>query len=166
MVVFSHIVNVYLTIYAHCVTVNTYFLILGKSMSSVEEIIERMREVCGAKSDVDLAKYLGLSRSNAISSWKTRDSKPYTYCEIISQKEGVTIDWLLTGEGVKFKNDMNENLSDPRTLKTIQMIKQLPEEDQREILSRIEKLHAADLQSKKLSELTKLVEELRQGKTA
>lgn len=135
-------------------------------MNSVEDIIERMQTVSGVKSDVELAKYLGITSSNTISSWKKRQSKPYAYCEYISQKEGVTIDWLLTGEGVKFKKDFKSEPGDPRITKTLELINQLPEEDQREILSRIEKLHTADQQSKKISELTKLVEELRLSKKA
>lgn len=76
------------------------------------------------------------------------------------------MDWLLSGEGVKYRKDLSTLPADPRTAKTIAMIEQLPEDDQREILSRIEKLHAADQQSKKISELTKLVEELRKERSA
>ena len=75
------------------------------------------------------------------------------------------MDWLLTGEGIKQKDHVM-TIPDARTLKTIEMIKKLPDDDQREILSRIEKMHAADQQSKKIDELTELVELLRQEKQA
>lgn len=75
------------------------------------------------------------------------------------------MDWLLTGEGIKRKDHVM-SIPDARTLKTIEMIKQLPEDGQREILSRIEKMYAADLQSKKIDELTELVELLRKERQA
>ncbi|GAA4650806.1 hypothetical protein GCM10023116_30890 [Kistimonas scapharcae] len=128
-------------------------------MDSVEEIIERMRQACGVNSDVELAKYLGLSRSNAISSWKTRGSKPYAYCEIVSEQEGVTMDWLLTGKEPKHRGKMTTAL-DQQEMRLLDMIEQLSEENRREILSRIESMYSANQQAKRIEELESRLMEL------
>ena len=128
-------------------------------MSSVEDIIERMKEVCGLKSDVELAEYLGLTRSNAISSWKSRGSKPYSYCDIISEKKGVTIDWLLTGREPKFITQAALDI-DQKELKLLEMLNGLSDDHRREILSRIESMHSASQQAKRIAELEHQLEKL------
>ena len=126
-------------------------------MTSVEHIIDRMREASGTKNDVELAEYLGLTRSNAISSWKSRQSKPYAYCELISQNAGVTMDWLLTGKEPKFSGSHDK---DPSTAKLLDMLRQLSDEHRREILSRAESLHTSNQQSKRIEELEQKLAEV------
>ena len=128
-------------------------------MSSIDEIIERMKSVTNTGSDVELAKYLGLSRSNAISGWKSRNSKPYAYCENISSEKGVTIDWLLTGREPKHIDDRAMNL-EQRDINLLTMLKDLSDENRREILSRIKSLYAAGKQSEKIKELETQIKDL------
>lgn len=128
-------------------------------MSSVEDIIERMKEATGAKNDVELANYLGLTRSNAISSWKSRESKPYAYCDIVSQDKGVTIDWLITGREPKFITDRPPNI-DQKEIKLLEMLNSLSEEHRREILSRIESMYSASQQTQRIKELESQIAEL------
>ena len=71
-------------------------------MRDVKSVVARMCEAIGVKKEVDLAKYLELSASSVISTWKARGKTPLSECEKISQREGVSMDWLLTGTGDKY----------------------------------------------------------------
>ncbi|WP_299734067.1 helix-turn-helix domain-containing protein [uncultured Endozoicomonas sp.] len=128
-------------------------------MYSVEDIISRMKEAARCESDIDLAIYLGLSRSNAISSWKSRGSKPYAYCENISNREGVTIDWLLTGREPRFINQASA-VVDQKERKLLEMLDALSDENRREILSRIEGMYSASQQTQRIAELEKQLADL------
>ncbi|UAA37391.1 helix-turn-helix domain-containing protein [Paraneptunicella aestuarii] len=59
-------------------------------------IVERMRQVCLARNDAELAKFLGTTTS-AVSTWKNARYPPYNGCLMVHEKVGATMDWLLTG---------------------------------------------------------------------
>lgn len=61
-------------------------------------IINRLKEHLGFNSDVELAKYLGVTQG-AISSWKSRNSIDYDL--IISKAPNADLNWLFRGEGLK-----------------------------------------------------------------
>lgn len=67
-------------------------------MRELDEIITRMKSSTSSKTDKDLANYLNLKGNGAISTWRTRNKRPYNECEEISKKEGVSMDWLLFGK--------------------------------------------------------------------
>jgi transcriptional regulator with XRE-family HTH domain len=66
---------------------------------TAEAIVARMRTVTGSARDADLARRIGVTRDQ-VAKWKTRDSRPYAECLHLSRQLGVSLDWLLTGEGV------------------------------------------------------------------
>lgn len=57
-----------------------------------------MKLVTGASTDADLSKALGIS-PQTLSSWKIRDSIPFALCMELAEKEGLSLDWLLLGNG-------------------------------------------------------------------
>jgi hypothetical protein len=63
-----------------------------------EDIIRRMRQVYGVKTDTALATELNLAIS-APSNWRQRNSPPYAICVDIALKKGISLDWLILGIG-------------------------------------------------------------------
>ncbi len=63
---------------------------------SARSVIERLKEVLGASTDVELAR--GLQTANAnISKWRARNSVPYAEAVYVSISKGVSLDFLLSG---------------------------------------------------------------------
>lgn len=61
-------------------------------------VMRRLKQATGASSDAALAKALDIS-PQTLSSWKSRDRVPYALCVDLALREGVSLDWLLLGEG-------------------------------------------------------------------
>jgi len=57
-----------------------------------------MKHLTGARTDVELSKALGIS-PQTLSSWKIRESIPYALCMELAEKQGLSLDWLLLGDG-------------------------------------------------------------------
>lgn len=63
------------------------------------EVLARLYTVYGAKNDSDLARKMGKSTPSTVGSWRARGSVPYAECVNVASVKGVTLEWLLTGEG-------------------------------------------------------------------
>lgn len=74
--------------------------VVRKAAVNAGDMISRMREVVGVKSDADLASAVGLG-ANAPSNWRQRNSPPYSWCADIAHAYGVSLDWLVFGRGPK-----------------------------------------------------------------
>jgi hypothetical protein len=70
----------------------------GEPLMDVNDIIQRMRQVYGAKNDSALANELNLAVS-APSNWRQRNSPPFGICAEIAAEKGVSLDWLIFGIG-------------------------------------------------------------------
>jgi hypothetical protein len=70
------------------------------SLSETEEIIERLKEILGVKSDGQLAKYLGITRQN-IGAARKRDDVPPGWIYKVAELSGCSMDWLRFGHGPK-----------------------------------------------------------------
>jgi hypothetical protein len=68
--------------------------------SNTEEIIKRLKEVLGVKSDGQLAKYLGISRQN-IGAARKREDVPTGWIYKVAELAGCSMDWLSFGQGPK-----------------------------------------------------------------
>jgi len=64
---------------------------------------ERIKEACGAKTDMDLARILEIKHSSVASARK-RESIPPRWFVDISNRYGVSADWLIFGEGPKYRH--------------------------------------------------------------
>lgn len=67
------------------------------SSHSLASVLARLKQLTGSATDVQLARVLDVS-PQTLSSWKVRDSIPYSLCVSIAKKHSCTLDWLLLGE--------------------------------------------------------------------
>lgn len=110
---------------------------------SIDNVIERMKQATDSQTDAELARFLGISARSVISSWRSRNKKPYAECERIANLTGVSFEWLITGHSV---HNNGQDLP-PIVGKITDMVKDMPEEAQREMLLRVEdKLKAIERQ--------------------
>lgn len=65
---------------------------------SATAIVARAREALKIESDAELGRVMGVSRDQ-VAKWKARDSRPYPECLRLAQEFGLSLEWLLTGEG-------------------------------------------------------------------
>lgn len=72
-------------------------------MRTAEDVLGRLRLIYGVKTDTELAEALG-KKKNTLSTWKSRNSKPFEICEQVALERGISIDWLLTGEGEMYRS--------------------------------------------------------------
>jgi len=71
-------------------------------MRTAGDVIDRLRQVLGVDTDADLGRAIGVKK-NTISTWRTRGSKPFALCELVAAERGVSLDWLLAGEGEMYR---------------------------------------------------------------
>ena len=60
-----------------------------------------MRQASGCNTDKELVAYLGMKSNSLISTWKANKKIPYRECDIISERENVNLNWLITGQSWK-----------------------------------------------------------------
>jgi hypothetical protein len=71
-------------------------------MTESEEIIGRLKEALTAKSDGQMANYLGISRQN-IGAARKRDDVPPGWIYKVAELTGCSMDWLSFGQGPKIR---------------------------------------------------------------
>jgi hypothetical protein len=64
---------------------------------STDDILNRLREFFGVRTDLELAERMEVGRS-APSNWRSRKSKPFDLIAAIAVKHHVSLDWLIFGE--------------------------------------------------------------------
>lgn len=72
------------------------------SINGFAAVLARMKLVTQSATDSGLSSALGVS-PQTVSSWKGRDSIPYAICVELADKHGISLDWLLVGEGPRFR---------------------------------------------------------------
>ncbi|VVN23109.1 hypothetical protein PS662_04472 [Pseudomonas fluorescens] len=63
-----------------------------------QAVLARLKLITGTTTDISLSTALDVS-PQTLSSWKGRDSTPYSLCVDIAEARGISLDWLLLGEG-------------------------------------------------------------------
>lgn len=63
-----------------------------------QDVLSRLKLITDTKTDASLSSALNIS-PQTLSSWKGRDSTPYSLCVEIAEARGISLDWLLLGEG-------------------------------------------------------------------
>lgn len=101
---------------------------------SASAVLERLVLGLGLKNDSDLAKLLDTGAST-ISSWRKRDSVPFAICVDFAVERGLSLDWLLIGEGERFRGAGAGKLATEtaRESTVLSLLRQLPDDDQHEI---------------------------------
>ena len=75
-------------------------------MKKITPILNRIKQILGAKTDKEMAEKWGISYST-LDTWKNRDKIPEKRLLDFTLKYGVSLDWLLTGEGEMYKQTEN-----------------------------------------------------------
>ncbi|MBT9575295.1 MAG: helix-turn-helix domain-containing protein [Pseudomonas umsongensis] len=132
-----------------------------------QTVLARLKQITGTKSDVSLSSALKVS-PQTLSSWKGRDSTPYSLCVEIAQARGISLDWLLLGEGPVLRLSTAGNASE-QTQETITrentilaMWRLLNEEDRNAIQHALEEKRRLREMELKLSEMASILSTLQQ----
>lgn len=79
-------------------------------------VLARLKLLTGSDTDVQLARAMKVS-PQTLSSWKVRDSIPYSLCVDLASQHGCSLDWLLLGKhddslAVQGQNDWESDMLD------------------------------------------------------
>jgi len=66
-------------------------------MRTIEEILDKIKELKGLKTDTDLAEFFGV-KPQTISTWRKRKTIPYDLLIAFCEKEDWPIGWLIAGQ--------------------------------------------------------------------
>ncbi|XKU39203.1 helix-turn-helix domain-containing protein [Pseudomonas [fluorescens] ATCC 17400] len=109
--------------------------------TSLDAVLERLMTVFAVDSDSELARKLDVNRQT-LGSWRSRQSIPYALCVSVSEAEGVSLDWLLAGEGAMLRgvstSDAETTVNNPQEEAILALFRALEETDRREIQSAAE----------------------------
>jgi transcriptional regulator with XRE-family HTH domain len=129
---------------------------------SADAVLARIRLALGVDNDSELCRQTGVNRQT-LSNWKSRNSVPYSLCVELAEEHLISLDWLLTGEGVMNKNGFVNEVREsslpeltPRQKAVLGLFDALPDDKQREILSALE-------DKKRIQELEDNYKELREA---
>ena len=114
-----------------------------------EVVMARLKQAVKAENDAQIAEELGLS-SSGFANIKKRGSLPYERLERICNSRNVSMDWLLTGDGLMWRNEP----ADRQMSALMALISALPPEQRREICAVAE-------EKERLNQLERAVAELR-----
>lgn len=98
-------------------------------------MLARLKQITHSKTDNSLSIALGIS-PQTLSSWKIRERIPYAICIDIADQHGISLDWLLVGDGPQFRPPHNVCAScanTPWEAELLNQIRTLPEVDQHAI---------------------------------
>lgn len=71
-------------------------------MKIIFQIVDRLKKLRGYKTDGEIADALKTTKT-ALSNHKARDTVPYEAIVSFCERENISLDWLLTGEGPKYR---------------------------------------------------------------
>lgn len=104
------------------------------SNATAADVMERLQTVFGATTDSALADAMKVNRQT-LGSWRARDRIPYDECVNLATEKGLSLDWLLIGEGQMYRGAIPGRLATetPREGTVLTLLRQLPDNDQLEI---------------------------------
>jgi len=155
---------------------NTHFAKLGIQTAYVKRkspklrskksqaVLARLKQITGTKSDASLSSALQVS-PQTLSSWKGRNSTPYSICVEIAQSHGISLDWLLLGEGPILRqaivDSSSENPEDTtRENNVLALWRMLDEEGRCAIQNALEEKRRLREMETKLAEMASLLSTL------
>lgn len=133
-----------------------------------QAVLARLKQITGTKSDASLSSALQVS-PQTLSSWKGRDSTPYSLCVDIAQSRGISLDWLLLGEGPILRDSAAANVIEhnqetaTRENTILAMWRLLGEEDRCAIQNALEEKRRLREMELKLSEMASILSTLQQS---
>lgn len=132
-----------------------------------QAVLARLKQITGTKTDISLSAALQIS-PQTLSSWKGRDSTPYSLCVDIAQSRGVSLDWLLLGKGPILRQtaadscEINqENISRENTI--LELWRLLDEDDRSAIQNALEEKRRLRDMELKLVEMASVIATLQRS---
>lgn len=87
---------------------------------SLSKVMERIMFIFGVDNDSQLSRAANINRQT-IASWRRRDSIPYAECISIAVEKGLSLNWLLMGEGEVYRSSESATVTYcSKTLQTLQ----------------------------------------------
>lgn len=132
----------------------------------VRSVLDRLHQIFGVKNDSQLCSALGVNRST-VGSWISRESVPYAICVDIAAERGISLDWLLTGEGPMQRGQSaqataaSSEPANPREQAILELYRALDEDAQREIQSAAEEKKRLKALEQRLQELEAVVADIK-----
>lgn len=104
------------------------------SNATAADVMGRLQAVFGATTDSALADAMKVNRQT-LGSWRARDRIPYEECVNLATEKGLSLDWLLIGEGQMYRGAKPVGLAteNQRESLVLSLLRQLPDDDQLEI---------------------------------
>ena len=87
-------------------------------MTTIDNIIRRLIDASGAKSQAEMLRILGFSGATA-STWKKRGEIPEGSLKRASIACNVNLEWLLSGEGEMRPDEATDKAADLKTLRAV-----------------------------------------------
>ncbi|GAB3394975.1 helix-turn-helix domain-containing protein [Azotobacter armeniacus] len=132
---------------------------------SAAAVLARLKVLMGATTDITLASTLGIS-PQTLSSWKSRDSVPYALCVEVAEERGVSLDWLLVGEGPMSRGEADSPSAreapaiyeiSPGEQVLLELFRSLGEDDRQEVQNAASERKRLTVIGQRLEELTAVV---------
>jgi len=121
---------------------------------SADSVLDRLQKALDVKSDSALSRALGVNRAT-LGNWRTRDSVPYSICVNVAVEKGISLHWLLVGQGEMLFNGTGQSTETlcSNHAKLIELFDALSADQQKEALQLIS-------EKKRLNDLEEAVYEL------
>ena len=127
---------------------------------SAAAVLDRLHVVYGVKNDSQLCDATDTPRAT-LGNWRNRDSVPYQLCVSVAESKGISLDWLLTGEGAMQRGFLDtpqaETVNSPKEEAILELFRSLDESGQRDIQSAAEEKKRLKDMAQQLSEITAML---------
>ena len=131
---------------------------------SAGAVLDRLHLVYGVKNDSQLCDAVGTPRAT-LGNWRNRDSVPYPLCVSVAESKGISLDWLLTGEGAVSRTATDSShphaVSSPKEEAILALFRSLDESGQRDIQSAAEEKKRLKDMAQQLSEITAMPHDIK-----
>ena len=108
---------------------------------SAASVLDRLHIALDVKNDSQLCEVTGTNRQT-MGNWRSRNSVPYPLCVKVAEERGLSLDWLLTGEGAMIRGAVATASEappfDPQEEAILALFRSLGEAGRREIQSAAE----------------------------